>query len=109
MTIIKDMVPPKQFCCLGQFLRDKMAKKASFKLWIQCAIVVGLFYTGIGFGLFAVILIFSAIPFIGIDALLYLVFVIARVSIITGFFSGNALYIARVLKWEKMNKDKILI
>jgi hypothetical protein len=90
---------------LRLFLQDKMAKKTSFKLWIQCAIVFGLFYTGIGFGLLLAIVMVSIIPFINSDVVLLLLFDVARISIIGGFFLGNALYIIRVLKWTEINKE----
>jgi uncharacterized protein YqhQ len=90
---------------LRLFLSDKMAKKASLKLWMQCAILFGLLYIGIGFGLLLAIVMVCIMPFINSDVFLPLIFDSARISIIGGFFLGNALYIIRVLKWKEMNKE----
>jgi hypothetical protein len=90
-----------QYRKLRLFLRDKMVKKASFKLWMQCAIIFGLLYIGIGFGLLLAFVMVSIMSVINSDVFLQLVFDIARISIIGGFFSGNAVYITRVLKWKK--------
>ncbi|MDR1095405.1 MAG: hypothetical protein LBL31_03350 [Spirochaetaceae bacterium] len=88
---------------LRLFLSDKMAKKASFILWMQCAIIFGLLYIGIGFGLFLAFVMVSIMPFINIDVFWQLVFDIAGTMILVGFFSGNAVYIIRVLKWKKIH------
>jgi hypothetical protein len=88
---------------LRLFLSDKMARKASFILWMQCAIIFGLLYIGIGFGLFLAFVMVSIMPFINIDVFWQLVFDIAGTMILVGFFSGNAVYIIRVLKWKKIH------
>jgi hypothetical protein len=90
---------------LRLFLLNKMAKKASLKLWMQCAVIFGLLYIGIGFGLLLVFVMVSIMPFIDSDVFLRLVFDTARISIIGGFFLGNALYITHVLKRKKMIKE----
>jgi hypothetical protein len=93
-----------QYRKCGLFLRDKLAQKASFKLWLYCVIVVGLLYLGIGFGLFAAIVVICVIPSI-IDVILPLFVDLMRTMISVGFFLGNAVYITSVLKWKKMNKE----
>jgi hypothetical protein len=96
-----------QYRKLGRFLRDKMAKKASFKLWLQYAIVFGLLYIGIGYGLMLAFVMFSNMPFVNIDVFLQVVFEAVQLSIITGLILGNALYIARVLKQRKNKRSAL--
>jgi hypothetical protein len=93
-----------QYRKLERFLPDKTAKEASFKLWMRCAIVLGLFYIGIGYGLFlAIFLIFVIfIPFLNNDAF-HVVFYAYGVTIVSGFVLGNMVYITCVLKRRLKN------
>jgi hypothetical protein len=99
MIIVSGLI--HQYRKLERFLPDKTAKKASFKLWARCAIVLGLFYVGMGYGFFlAIFLIFVMfIPFLNNDTF-HVVFDAYRVVIISGFILGNAVYITCVLKWK---------
>jgi hypothetical protein len=93
---------------LELYLPDKTAKKPSFKLWAQCAIVLGALYVGVGYGLFlGFLLFFIFIPFINIDWFPQLLFDVTRILIIVGVLFGNAVYLTCVLKWE-FKKDSVL-
>jgi hypothetical protein len=91
-----------QYRKLERFLPDKTAKDPSFKLWRQCAIVLGLLYIGIGYGLFLTLFLIFVIfiPFLN-DGTFQVVFDAYRFTIIVGFVLGNAVYITCVLKRRK--------
>jgi hypothetical protein len=88
-----------QYRKLERFLPNTMAKEASFKLWVQCVIVLGLLYIGIGYGLFLAIFITFIIlmPFLNNDVF-QIIFDIYRITVILGFLFGNGVYITCVLK-----------
>jgi hypothetical protein len=97
-----------QYRKLEWFLPDKTAKEASFKLWAQCAIALGLLYIGIGYGLFLTLFLIFVIffPFLNRDAF-QVIFDAYRVTIISGFVLGNAVYITCVLKWRKNRNQPV--